>query len=328
MVKLSRLQRNFIWLALLILAVLGGRHALERMAPPGVPPGFLAGNGRLETVEADVSTKLAGRVTELIPREGDQVTAGQRVAKLDARDLEAQLDEAKAGLAQALHAQAEAKAGMARADADLSLARATLRRTEQLVAVNFLSADRADRDRSAVTVAVAAREAARTRLEQSAASIKAAEARIARIRTTLEDTELKSPINGRVLYRLVEPGEVLGAGGKLLTVLDMGEVYMTVFVPSETAGKVNIGGEARIALDALPDVAIPARVEFIASRAQFTPREVETRSEREKLMFRAKLRVDPQWVAAHADMLKPGMPGVGWIRVDAAQAWPEPLPRL
>ncbi len=328
MSKLNRTTRNILWLLVLLIIVLGGRYALQRMAPPGVPEGFLAGNGRLETVEADVSTKLAGRVVELTPREGDAVKAGQRVGRIDARDLEAQLDEAKAGLAQALQTQAEAKAGVVRADADLALSRSTLRRTEQLVAVNFLSADRADRDRSAVAVAAASREAARTRLEQTAAGIKAAEARIARIQTSLEDTELKSPIDGRVLYRLVEPGEVLGAGGKLLTVLDMGEVYMTVFLPSEIAGKVRIGADARIALDALPDTAVPAKVEFIASRAQFTPREVETRSEREKLMFRAKLRVDPAWVAEHADLLKPGMPGVGWVRVDDAKPWPEPLPKL
>ena len=105
---------------------------------------------------------------------------------------------------------------------------------------------------------------------------------------------LKSPIAGRVLYRLAEPGEVLAAGGKVLTVLELTDVYMTIFLPTALAGRIAVGSEARIVLDAVPQYVIPATISFVAARAQFTPKDVETRTEREKLMFRIKVRIDPE----------------------------------
>ena len=114
----------------------------------------------------------------------------------------------------------------------------------------------------------------------------AAEAKDESLRVTLNDTSLKAPIAGRVLYRLAEPGEVLAAGGKALTLVNLSDMFMSIYLPTDKAGQVALGGEARIVLDALPGQAIPASVSFVAPKAQFTPREVETRTEREKLMFR------------------------------------------
>lgn len=315
------LKKSFA--ALLLLALAGGGVYLG-MQHDGPPPGFTSGNGRLEATEVDVSTKMAGRVAELLPHEGDAVDKNQIVAKLDMLDLQAQAGEAEAQAAQARASGGEARAAVARYEADLGLAKANYERTRQLVEKNFISAERLDRDRSAVQVAQSALASAKARIGEADAAVLAAQARVRRMDSLLADASLKAPVAGRVLYRLVEPGEVLGAGGKLLTLLDLSDVYMTIYLPTETVGKLALGDEARILLDALPD-AIPAKIAFVADRAQFTPREVETRSEREKLMFRVKVKVDAAWLTANGAKVKPGMPGIAWVRLDKQQTWPDRL---
>ena len=167
--------------------------------------------------------------------------------------------------------------------------------------------------------------AARIDVDYREAAIGAAAARIQKIATEIADSELKSPIRGRVLYRVAEPGEVLSAGSKVATVLELTDVYMTIFLPTEQAGRVIVGSEGRIVLDAAPHLVIPAAVSFVAPRAQFTPKEVETRAEREKLMFRVKVRIDPELLARHREKVKTGVPGVAYVRVDPAAEWPEHL---
>jgi len=179
----------------------------------------------------------------------------------------------------------------------------------------------------AVRAADAAVRAALVRVEAARANETAAQAARQRLDVLVADGELRAPVSGRVLYRLVEPGTVVAAGGKVLTVIDLSEATMTVFLPAESAGTVNVGDEARLVLDAWPDAPVPARISFVADKSQFTPREVETRSEREKLMFRVKLSVTADWLATHADTVKPGMAGVAWLRLDPATPWPAQLAR-
>ena len=118
---------------------------------------------------------------------------------------------------------------------------------------------------------------------------------------------------------------MLPAGGKALTLLDLSDVYMTIFLPTEQAGKINIGSDARILLDALPGVVIPATVSFVAPQAQFTPKEVETQTEREKLMFRVKVKIAPELLKKHVEKVKTGLPGVAYVRMDPNVQWPERL---
>jgi HlyD family secretion protein len=173
--------------------------------------------------------------------------------------------------------------------------------------------------------AEAALTAARIDVDYREAAIAAAAARIERIRTDITDSTLTTPIRGRVLYRVAEPGEVLPAGGKVVTVLELSDVYMTIFLPTEEAGRTVIGAEGRIILDAAPYLVIPAAVSFVAPRAQFTPKEVETRTEREKLMFRVKVRIDPDLLARNVEKVKTGLPGVAYVRLDPSAEWPERL---
>lgn len=302
-----------------------GAWYLYQQRPSGLPAGFASGNGRLEATEVDVATKIAGRLAELGPREGDWVEAGAAVGRLDADDLRAQLRAAEAQVLQARRAVDETRAGVRKSKADAALAGKTLRRSEELVGRGFISRNKLDTDQTGMEGALAGMAQAQSRVAEADAVVATAQARVDGLQATLNDTALKSPIAGRVLYRLAEPGEVLAAGGKALTLVDLADMFMTIYLPTDKAGLVALGGEARIVLDALPGEAIPATVSFVAPKAQFTPREVETRTEREKLMFRIKLKADPVWLAAHRDLAKGGMPGVGFIRLDASAPWPANL---
>ncbi|MFN4325590.1 MAG: HlyD family secretion protein [Azonexus sp.] len=320
-------RRRGIFLSGLFLAVLaGGSYYLEQHRPAGLPAGFVSGNGRLEATEVDVATKVAGRLVELGPREGDWVEAGAVVGRLDADDLRAQLRAAEAQVVQAQKAVDESRAGVRKSKADAALAGKTLKRSEELVGRGFISRNKLDSDQTGMEGAMAGMAQASSRVGEAVAAVATAQARADSLRATLNDTTLKAPIAGRVLYRLAEPGEVLAAGGKALTLVDLSDMYMTIYLPTEKAGQVALGAEARIVLDALPDQAIPAKVSFVAAKAQFTPREVETRSEREKLMFRVKIRADADWLLAHRDLAKGGMPGVAYVRLDPGAAWPASLP--
>jgi len=133
---------------------------------------------------------------------------------------------------------------------------------------------------------------------------------------------------------LFELGEILPTGGKVLTLVNLEDVFMEVFLPSQDAARVRIGAEARIVLDAAPKYAGRATVTFVAPEAQFTPKQVETNSERDKLMFRVKLTVPPDLIIPFIDRIKTGIRGMGYIRLDDKTNWPEklntpfPLPEL
>lgn len=322
--SLTRSRRIAILVPLLVLLAAGLAY-LYQHRPAGLPPGIASGNGRLEAVEVDVATKIAGRLAEIGPREGDWVEAGAVLARLDADDLRAQLRAAQAQVVQARRAVDETQAGVRKSRSDLTLAGKTLKRSEELVGRGFISRNKLDADQTGMDGAMAGMAQARSRVGEADAAVVAAQAKVDSLAATLDDTSLKAPISGRVLYRLAEPGEVLAAGGKALTLVDLSDMFMTIYLPTDKAGQVALGSEARIVLDALPGQAIPATVSFVAPKAQFTPREVETRSEREKLMFRLKVKPDAAWLAAHRDLAKGGMPGVAYVKLDAAATWPANL---
>src|SRR6478752_246667 len=129
-------------------------------------------------------------------------------------------------------------------------------------------------------------------------------ANVAQIQSEIDDATLTSPVLGRVLYRLAEPGEVLAAGGKALTVVNLEDVYMEIFLPSEQAAALKIGAEARMVVDYAPDRAAAGYVSFVSPEAQFTPKEVETRSERDKLMFRVKIQLPKDLASRYVERLK------------------------
>jgi HlyD family secretion protein len=176
-----------------------------------------------------------------------------------------------------------------------------------------------------VSAARAAIEAARTSIIQAQTRVDAAQATERRILADIDDSELKAPRDGRIQYRVAEPGEVLAAGGRVLNMVDLSDVYMTFFLPTEQAGLLALGSEARIVLDAAPNMVVPAHISFVASVAQFTPKTVETSDERLKLMFRVKARIPPELLEQHLEYVKTGLPGMAYVRLDSQQAWPDTL---
>lgn len=311
--------------ALLVASTAAIGFYLYEQRSGGLPAGFAAGNGRLEAVEVDVASKLAGRLNEVLPHEGDLVAADAVLARLEADDLRAQLRAAEAQVVQARRAVDESQAGVRKSASDVTLAGKSLQRSQDLVSRGFITRDKLDRDQTGMSGARAGMAQAESRVGSAAAAVAAAEAKVDALKVTLDDMTLKAPIGGRVLYRLAEPGEVVAPGGKVLTLLDLTDMYMTIYLPTDQAGKVALNGAARIVLDALPQQVVPATVSFVSPKAQFTPREVETRSEREKLMFRLKIKPDAAWLVAHRDLAKGGMPGVAYVRLDSETPWPANL---
>ncbi len=292
-----------------------------------VPPlvGFGSGNGRLEVQEIDVATKFPGRIAEVLVEEGGTVQAGQVVARMDTSSLEAQLREAEAQVQRTRQGRVTAKAMIAQRQSEELLASRDLERARALYVNANISVKDYDRAQSIMKTAKAATTQAEAQLAEADAAIQAALAQTERIRTDLQESVLTAPRGGRVQFKLQESGEVLSAGGKVLTLIDPTDVYMTVFLPAAEAGKVALGAQARITLDAAPTLVIPAAVSFVADKAQFTPKEVETRSEREKLMFRVKVQIDPELVKGHEAVVKPGLPGMAYVQLDSAVPWPASL---
>lgn len=323
----------------------------SRDSSPGA--GFVQGNGRIEATEIDIATKLPGRLAEVLAAEGDFVQAGTALARMDVAALQAQRSEAVARHAQAQHGVATAHAQVALRESDLraTQAQVTLRESEldaaqrRLARSTELARDGASsqqeldddraRQRSAqagvtaskaqVDAARAAIQAARTQVTGAEAQVAAAQASIERIDADLHDATLTAPRDGRVQFRIAQEGEVLGAGGRVLNLVDLSDVYMTFFLPETAAGRVAIGSEARIILDAAPHIVIPATISFVSATAQFTPKTVETASERQKLMFRVRAQIDRELLARHLQQVKTGLPGVTWVKLDASTPWPATL---
>jgi HlyD family secretion protein len=320
------LQRRWIIYSAAAAAILAFGWLASGWTRTSDPPaGFAKTNGRIEAERYDIATKFPGRIAEVLVREGDAVSEGQLVARLDTSEVEAQRREAEASVRQAERQLDQANALLAQRRSEERLARQQLERSVGLVGKGYTSQEIVDTRQAQVATAVAAIAAAEAQIAQSTAAIDAARARVARLDADLADHQLKAPRAGRVEYRLAQPGEVLNAGGKVVTVLDLTDVYMTVFLPTADAGRLALGSEARLIFDAAPQYVVPGTVSFVASDAQFTPRHVETKLEREKLMFRAKIQVSREVLAQHAAVVKAGIPGTAYVRVDRTAAWPSRL---
>ena len=310
-----------------VIAALGaGGYWYWRQRQAGTLPDGIAGmNGRLEADQVDVSTKMAGRVIEILVREGDFVEAGAVVARMDRAELDAQIAGAEAQVIQAEKAAASAAAAVAQAESQRSLSQQEFDRAAALHARGYQSVEVLDQRRAQLTAAEAALVAARANTDQALAAIDTAKAALTRLRTLAKDAELVAPRAGRVQYRLAEPGEVLAAGARVVTLLDVGAVYMTIYLPASQVGRLAIGSEARLVLDPVPEYVIPATVSFVSADAQFTPNAVETRDERDKLMFKVKLRIDPAILDAYQARVKTGVRGMGYVRYDQKAEWPANL---
>ncbi len=347
------LSLRWFWIVAIVIAAAIGWYLTQRFAEPELPDWIASGNGRIEAVAVDISARTGGRIREITVEEGQTVARGQVLAHMDTQQLDAQLREARAQLQRGLIARDVAGSGVTQAEAEHSAALAVvaqrqtelesaqrrLNRSEQLARTSAISEQTLDDDRARTAGARATLDAARAQaasteagiatarasIVDSEATIEATEAAIERIQAEIDDSTLRSPRDGRVQYLVAQPGEVVAGGGRVLNVIDLNDVYMTFFLPTVQAGRVALGSQARIVLDTAPGVVVPAEVSFISDVAQFTPRTVETAEERVGLMFRVRVRVAPELLRKHADYVKPGLPGMAYVKLDPAAEWPEPL---
>ena len=301
------------------------KEFLQRLRSGNLPTGIAKSNGRIEATQIDVGAKYAGRLSQVLVNEGDDVTAGLVVAKISSPEYEAQLRGAQSQVLKAKQGLAEVNALIVQRKSEITLAQAELERGQQLVDKGYLTRQTFDQRVAKADTAKAALVAAEAQRDQAAFAIKSAEAEVDRIEAVLVDMTLVAPRSGRVQYQLARAGEVVGAGARILTLLDLSDVYMTIYLPAAQAGLLALGDEARITVDPLPNYVIPANVSFVAADAQFTPKSVETADEREKLMFRVKLQIDPRVLKKYHRQAKTGVRGMGFVRTSASIQWPEDL---
>lgn len=350
---ISRQGRWLLRLGALALAALLALWAWRNFKADDSLRGITSGNGRIEAVEVDVAAKVPGRVDEMLVDEGDFVSRGQALARIDATALDAQVRQAQAQLQQAVSTvaaarslleqrareQQAAQAAVAQRVAEYKALDVQWTRSKSMAERGYLSTQALDDMRARRDSSKAAVEAARAQVAAVAAAVVsaaaqveaaqsaagAAQANIDKLRADAADCLLRSPIDGRVQYRVAESGEVVAAGGKVLNLIDLSDVHMTFFVPTAVAGKLEMGAEVRIVLDAAPQYVIPATLSFVAAEAQFTPKTVETASEREKLMFRVRAQLPPPLLRQHIKRVKSGLPGTAYVRTDGSMPWPAKL---
>ena len=315
-----------IVLAVAIAGYFGYRYWRDLQAQ--LPEGIASGNGRIEAKLVDIAAKEPLRVKELLADEGKLVAPGDVLVRMDTATLEAELNEAKASVASANERMAASKSAIVRRKSEIELAKVELERARKLLEENAGSKQDFDRRKTGLEVQKASLEEDEAKLRTSTQEVKVAQSNVATIQTRIDDATLKSPVRGRVLYRLAEVGEVLGPGGKALTLVNLEDVYMEIFLPSEKATKLKIGAEARITVDHAPGRAAAGTVSFVAPEAQFTPKQVETKSERDKLMFRVKIQVPEELVTSYIDRIKTGIRGVGYVKVEESAIWPDFLQNL
>lgn len=325
------------WLGVAAVAAAIVAVASWRFGPWSVTPDAdtVMASGTIDATEVAVSFRMPGILQARPVDEGSIVRMGQVLAELDPREMIARVHSAKAAEQTALARLKDLEQGyrpeeIAEARAQVELARASREfleeeaaRSEALFATGALSRQRRDKDATAAIVAREQHRAAQERLRllqagyreetvnAARAQLAEAQAALAAANVDLEDLQAKSTIDGTVTRKHAEPGETLAAGRPVLTVTDLAQPWVRVYIPEHQIGRVRVGAAASIAVDTFPDRKFDGRVSYVASQAEFTPKNVQTQEERVKLVFAVNVTADnPDGV------LKPGMPADVYIRTD------------
>ena len=310
-------------IAVLLLVVLGA--AAYKLWPGDAKA--LKATGTIEVTKADIMPKVNGYLNALTVKAGDKVQAGQQIARINRTDYEAQVIRDEAALARAVAQLKDLEAGSrpqekleltAAVESALSRyekARVDFDRYQALYAKGAVSAQQMDSARSGLEVATGDLTAARQRLslseegtrpdtiEAQRLEVERSKAVLAASKTMIDDTFVKSPITGLVLTKNYENGEYVNPGAALMTVGDMTDCWVKVYIPSTHLGRIAVGQSAEVRVDSFPGRVFPGTIQEIAQQAEYTPRQSITPSERANLVFAVKVQVDNG-----AGILKPGMP--------------------
>ncbi len=327
-IAVSKKYLKWIVLLVAVAAVVFFGIQYRKAKQSELPKGIASGNGRIEAKLVDAVAKDALRVKEILVDEGDLVKPGQILAVLDTATFESQLNQAKLQVTSAQERVASANFAVVKQQSLVDNAKLEYGRTKKLLEQNAISQREFDTRKTQFDTSTAGLAEADAQLRTAKQEVEVAQANVTTIQTHIDDAILKSPVTGRVLYRLAEPGEMLAAGGKALTLVNLEDVYMEIYLPSEQAAGLKIGAEARLTVDYAPGRAAAAYVSFVSPEAQFTPKQVETKSERDKLMFRVKIQVPQELVSGYIERVKTGVRGVGYVKIKESAVWPSWLQNL
>ena len=313
----------------LCLAVLGGLSCAGNGAKD-----VISASGTIETVEVHVASKVAGELLELAVEEGTRVEPGDKLAVVDHATLDIQLRQAEAGVRlaeaqlalQVKGARSEdirqAEAAHKQAEAVLTVAEDDTRRMRVLAKTGSVTTKQAEDAEARLTVATAQRNAAAEALKKVRTlarpeEIQAAEARLAQavaaadlLKKTIADCTILAPAGGIVTHKAVEPGELVVQGATLVTLAELDSVYVMIYVTEMELGRVRMGGPAEVKIDSFPDKVFEGTVTYISSQAEFTPKNIQTKEDRVKLVFGVKVEIENR-----EGLLKPGLPADAVIRV-------------
>ena len=213
------------------------KNLVARLRGETLPAGIVKSNGRIEATQVDVSSKYAGRLAEVAVEEGSSVSQGQVIAKISSPEYEAQLRAAQASVQSAKDALVAAEAEIASRQSALEFAKADFQRGQELMKTGFITKQVFEQRKRNFDAAVADVASLTSQRDQAKSKIKNSEAEVERIESILHDMTLVSPRNGRVQYQLARAGEVVAAGAPIVTILDLTDVYMTIFLPAADAGR-------------------------------------------------------------------------------------------
>ncbi|ACX82725.1 HlyD family secretion protein [Aggregatibacter actinomycetemcomitans] len=279
--------------------------------------GIAAVNGRLELKRLDIATLYPGRVEEILVQEGNEVKRNQPLARLSSSISQAQVSAAQAQKKRAEESVARALSEIDARQQQVNVTKLELNNAQKLRLDNLISSSELERRQAAYKASLAA-------VNTTQAAVAQAQAQLEQAQSQNTDMLIKAPKDGRVEYQIAEVGNVLGAGGKVVSLLDPTDTYINVFLTAPQMNQLKLGDEARIVIDGM-DAVFPANITFIANNAQFTPKSVETTEERAKLMFKVKLQLPVDIALKYKLLLKGGMTGLGYVKYDQQAQWPAQL---
>jgi HlyD family secretion protein len=227
----------YVFAGIIALTAAAGGYVYWLGEQDRVPIGLSRANGRIEVERVDITSKYAGRLAEVLVNEGANVTKGDVLARLDTTEIQAQLTAARAAVHRSHQSVASAEAGVALREAELNLAQVELQRVTELMRSNTATRAELDRRTAQRDIARASLQTAMAAVEDAKASVEVAEAQVTQIEAAISDMTLRAPVSGRVEYRLAQAGEVVGAGGRVLTVFDLSDAHMTIYLPTASAGR-------------------------------------------------------------------------------------------
>ena len=287
--KKKKLRPIVIAVIVIIAASVAAFFIFEKEIAGGKP---IKVSGNIEGNDVRISFRVQGQIEQLLSDEGMVIKTGDVVAKLNTDELS--------------KIKAEAEASLKLAEYQYELDRIDYVRAENLLQAGAISAQK--------------RDTAKTKMDTDKANVEALRAQLELANTRLSFADLASPLNGYILVKTAEEGEVVQIGAPVFTAIDLNDIWVTAYINEKDLGRVKLNQEAYVMTDSYKNKKYKGWISFISQQTEFTPKYIQTTEERVKYVYRIKVRVDNSSLD-----LKPGMPADAYInpsapiRVDAEQ---------